>query len=824
MPYSITTKDGITLQNIPDDIAPDAPELKQRVGAIRAGMKPTPSEEPTTRQKVQSSMLGRVLQGVRDPIDGLAQLAPRGASAVASGMGLFPNPVSKFFDSEATRVDTMNATNEAEYQKSRVATQPRTLSTMITGPQDPGFDGARLVGNVISPVNAVPVARLPAATTTLGRIGVGVAAGAFGGAAAPVDMKDGQDYASAKSAQVATGAVLGGALSPLAGKIGDKVQTWAAGRKATANATQLSVEDVARVSRQVAAETGTKWEDLSQQAQAELAAQVKSAMTSRVGKDPAALARQADFNAEGMKGTLGQITRDARQYANERNLRQLPGTGDPLLTTFENQGRQLAGKVNEFATGAKPRYQAGTDLEGSLRGVDEKLRKGVTSAYQQARAAAGKDAELPLTGLAQDAADVMDRFGDKVPSGVVNQLKKYGILPDQAGQAAPRKLFTVESMDDLLKVINSHGSATDMGEKAALDALRAAVKRTVTAAPPKVTATPRTRAPSNLEKGEIDSQDFLGPMGSFFDEKAITPVLKTVPLSSLYPTQTGVSKQIASKYAKEGAKGPLVVIDDGAGGFAISDGHHRAVAAAMRGETSVPVKVVAEAANPPTSMVEDVFAPARKLAAERFSMHDAIPALEAAAKGTTAADDFVNRFIVNGKTDEVAGMAKLLKANAPESYQQARSQVGEKLREAAFGQNVAGDKSFSVERYAKALKDLGPDKLKAFFSADEVARLERLGRIGAYMNQFPNASPVQTSNNWGAIMSLAGRIPGVSTSVNVAKTAATAIGNTSAVRKAVAADVPKTPPQLDASDVRKLSQLLGLGAAAAGGAAAEPLK
>ena len=37
MPYSITTKDGITINNIPDDVAPDSAELKQRVAAIRAG-------------------------------------------------------------------------------------------------------------------------------------------------------------------------------------------------------------------------------------------------------------------------------------------------------------------------------------------------------------------------------------------------------------------------------------------------------------------------------------------------------------------------------------------------------------------------------------------------------------------------------------------------------------------------------------------------------------------------------------------------------------------------------------------------------------------
>ena len=37
MPYSITTKDGITINNIPDDVAPDSPDLKARVAEIRAG-------------------------------------------------------------------------------------------------------------------------------------------------------------------------------------------------------------------------------------------------------------------------------------------------------------------------------------------------------------------------------------------------------------------------------------------------------------------------------------------------------------------------------------------------------------------------------------------------------------------------------------------------------------------------------------------------------------------------------------------------------------------------------------------------------------------
>jgi len=47
--YSIVTKDGITIQNIPDNIAPDAPELKARVARIRAGKN---SEQPTSARQI----------------------------------------------------------------------------------------------------------------------------------------------------------------------------------------------------------------------------------------------------------------------------------------------------------------------------------------------------------------------------------------------------------------------------------------------------------------------------------------------------------------------------------------------------------------------------------------------------------------------------------------------------------------------------------------------------------------------------------------------------------------------------------------------------
>jgi hypothetical protein len=52
MPYSITTKDGITINNIPDDVPADSPELKARVASIRAGQQPESKTTESARVEI----------------------------------------------------------------------------------------------------------------------------------------------------------------------------------------------------------------------------------------------------------------------------------------------------------------------------------------------------------------------------------------------------------------------------------------------------------------------------------------------------------------------------------------------------------------------------------------------------------------------------------------------------------------------------------------------------------------------------------------------------------------------------------------------------
>jgi hypothetical protein len=84
MAYSITTKDGITIDNIPDDVPPDSPDLKARVAAIRAGGGTTALETPPV-----PAPAGTTLQGITGSITrGVAPIAAGATLGAAAGLPL----------------------------------------------------------------------------------------------------------------------------------------------------------------------------------------------------------------------------------------------------------------------------------------------------------------------------------------------------------------------------------------------------------------------------------------------------------------------------------------------------------------------------------------------------------------------------------------------------------------------------------------------------------------------------------------------------------------------------------------------------------------
>ena len=176
---------------------PDSMSNTQIEAAIQQNMGGTPAPTAPVQQK---SALARFAQGARDPIDEAATMLPKGLQAVTSLGGNYPNPVSNFFGSEASRVQAMNKANEAEYKAANTGLQ--------------GMDVARLAGNVLSPTNLAVASKIPMAIRGAEAIKAGTAAGAIGGATAQTDV-NAPDYWANKALETGKGAGIGAGTSGL---------------------------------------------------------------------------------------------------------------------------------------------------------------------------------------------------------------------------------------------------------------------------------------------------------------------------------------------------------------------------------------------------------------------------------------------------------------------------------------------------------------------------------------------------------------------------------------------------------------------------------
>lgn len=101
MAYSIQTKDGITINNIPDDVDPQSQELKDRVAKIRAENQMTaPVEEkqmPLTAKEVAvgavtnfpssfANLIGNIYQAVTNPLETAKSVLDVGAGALQNAL------------------------------------------------------------------------------------------------------------------------------------------------------------------------------------------------------------------------------------------------------------------------------------------------------------------------------------------------------------------------------------------------------------------------------------------------------------------------------------------------------------------------------------------------------------------------------------------------------------------------------------------------------------------------------------------------------------------------------------------------------------------
>lgn len=428
--YRITGPDGATYEVNAPDGATDA-EILDFVRSNAATAQPAPQTKPAGRptipQRVMASPVGGVLHGMRKPLDAWAEYAPWALGTAAGAVGA--DQLSAGLLSEAERVRAMNQEHERFYQESRRATGRE------------GADPAAFIGEVASPVNvALGMTAGAAPVSVLGRVGYGAAVGGLGAAGvAPGADVPMEQYGAEKAAQTTLGAVAGGVVTPMAGKVVD-VLGKATDRVINAIGGRFRRIDDASIFDRLRFELAKEDIDIGQIPEGirnRVVRDVGDALRRGEKLDGAALIRKIDFDQFGVPGTRGQITRDGPQWAREFNLRSIDGAGEPLANQARAVVDRARGNLNAMGGNTvESAYDAGNRVIGALSARDAARKAPVDAAYQAARDASGRYAPLNTAQFSQMANDALDEgmLGSTLKSSapevmsLLNQVSK-GEIP-----------------------------------------------------------------------------------------------------------------------------------------------------------------------------------------------------------------------------------------------------------------------------------------------------------------------------------------------------------------------------------------------------------
>ena len=303
-----------------------------------------------------------------------------------------------------------------------------------------GTDIAGMAGSLVNPLSAI--SKNP------------IVQGAILGATQP---SYGDNYALEKVGQ----AVAGGAL----GIAGQKVGEYAG--KLLPQSNQLLGDSILNA---IEAKHNLEQMNLPQSIESEVKANLLKSLRGGVRPDEEALARQMQAEKLGIKLTRGQATREPSLYSQEINLRAAVPSLNKRLVEQENILRK---QLSPYSAGVSEPYIAGQKMAEALRGRDIKEQARIGELYKIARESENADLNIPTQKLASDYADILDTYGDAIPSSVRKQFEDYGLLTGKQ-----LKIFTPESADKLEKII-SKNYGNDKTTNRALGELKNAIRSSI---------------------------------------------------------------------------------------------------------------------------------------------------------------------------------------------------------------------------------------------------------------------------------------------------------------------------------------------------------
>lgn len=644
-----------------------------------------------------------------------------------------------------------------------------------------GFDWSRMAGSMVNPMSYLGGGGMKTAKTAIELAKAGAKAGAVSGLMQPV-ANGGEDFWTSKAGQGAAGAATGAVLTPVVSKAAT------AGANAIGSAinkvrTAVTPQNIDVAVHNTFLNQGVNPSEVPEVIMQSVQRQVREALDAGARIDPASLIRKAQFEAVGLTGdaapTVGQATRDAMQFANEKNLSGIAmggPRGNQLSQRFQTQNQRLGEVFDQVgARQATDRVTAGQTLVDALRGADAPVKKGVDSAYQTARGmAGGRVADLERGTFSQAANDALDKgmWGHFVPPEVRSLLNSIteGKTP-----------FNVESavqIDSLLSKAQrkaGEGSA----EASSIGVIRDALH-----------GTPLAKAEQAGAHVAQDGAEAAAANAARTVDEGVTDVAGRMAPQLPKPAGTALAPDFEIPLPRQStAVGPAIQpkappIDEGAA-------------------------------------ARDAFDQARRAARARFATIEDTPALKAALDDA-APDKFVQQYILGADVRDVQAMKKVL-ANSPEALDQARSQVADHLKRAAFGENPSGDKGFAADRYLKTLQAIGRQKLEAFFTPAEIVRLNLAGKVASDINSIPVGAKygTNTSGTGAAVMNLLSKLTEspVMRQIPGARLLANQVGEIRterAINQALNPALEKVPVEVSPEAARRLRMLLPFTGAASG--------
>lgn len=398
--------------------------------------------EGTTPQQVEAFALEFVSRKrAPDAIERSAMQAQRPTALERLGRGVAD--VTQGLTQRALELrDTRSSTPSAPAYTAE-KTQELQMYEQGRGP-NAGVDWMRLGGNIGA---TAPTMLIPGGSAAT--LGGRMLSGAAQGAAASGAMFTPEGESTLERTLI--GAGVGAAVPAAIEGIRRAVRSVAGATRGQVSLPDLRGEITFELKKQ-----GIDFNALTREVQKSLLDDAQASLNTGGAFNPTQMARKADIETVGAKGTQASITRDPRQWQTQKNMRGIAGVGDDIVRRESDDAVAMVDYLQKLRAGtggkAGTTLEAGESAIGALRKADAARESVVDDLYKAYRSLGQQNEAIPATKIADTLGRVADEIGvENIPAPVLNRLKEFGLLGGQQ-----TKLLTINEADKLNRLINNN--------------------------------------------------------------------------------------------------------------------------------------------------------------------------------------------------------------------------------------------------------------------------------------------------------------------------------------------------------------------------------